>query len=156
MQGSHLWVRDTLTFDSFNGISACLGHAKSLQRHKVCWMCPSWCRWVSRQSAACRPAVQLWSHALFTAETEVTVDQVCADDTVTLSTTALSCLKAIVFPFTQAGQYQRTKPYNSLHLTHLRKCFETKIASDLSVLTLGDSGAKRWVRSWRLKFHAKQ
>lgn len=153
MQGSHLWVRITLTFGSFNGTFACLGHAKSLQSHKACWMCPSWCRWVSRQRAACRPAVQLWSHALFTAETEVTVDQVCADDTVTLSTTAVSCLKAIVFPFMQAANYK------SLHLTHLRKCFETwhtKIASDLLVLTLGDSGAKRRVRSWRLKFHAKQ
>lgn len=28
MQESHLWVRVTLTFGSFNGIFACLGHAK--------------------------------------------------------------------------------------------------------------------------------
>lgn len=155
MQGSHLWVRITLTFGSFNGIFACLGHAKSLQSHKACWMCPSWCR-CSLDKA--QPADLLCSF------------EVMHYSQLRLKSQWIRCVLMIQLPFLPLlypvwrllffhSCRQRTKPYKSLHLTHLRKCFETwhkKIASDLLVLTLGDSGAKRRVRSWRLKFHAKQ
>ncbi len=61
----------------------------------VCLSGTSSSKWASGQSAACRAdtTVQLWSHALFTAESEVTADRVCGDDTVTFSSTAASCLK---------------------------------------------------------------
>lgn len=62
----------------------------------VCLSGTSSCKWASGQSAACRAdtTAQLWSHALFTAESEVTAGRVCADDTVTFSSPAASSLKS--------------------------------------------------------------